>query len=172
MNDQYVAFWHGPFSQWWPSKFEHLGTTYNCCEQYMMAMKAMLFSDFVSYEKIMAADGEWGDDIATFTKYPRRQKELGREVSNFNSATWDANCMSVVRSANLLKFSQNKKLLDMMVAVGDRKFVEGSPYDRIWGVGLKWSDSRSLDPATWRGENKLGDCLTFVRDELLGKNGE
>ena len=39
-----------------------------------------------------------------------------------------------------------------------RTFVEGSPVDRIWGVGLRWNEGRCDDERNWRGENRLGRC--------------
>ena len=44
-TDRFVLFWNGPFSQWYPSKFTIDGIEYNCCEQYMMAKKALMFGD-------------------------------------------------------------------------------------------------------------------------------
>ena len=45
-----------------------------------------------------------------------------------------------------------------------RTFVEGSPVDCIWGVGVKWDDPRCDDQGCWRGENRLGRC----HDEAAG----
>ena len=46
----------------------------------------------------------------------------------------------------------------------DRIFVEASPYDKIWGVGLYETDDRILDEKNWLGENLLGKAITEVRD--------
>ena len=47
----------------------------------------------------------------------------------------------------------------------DQGFVEGSPYDRIWGIGVHYKDA-SDDESTWRGENLLGKVLNEVRESL------
>lgn len=71
-------------------------------------------------EKILATPG------------PGEAKALGREVSNFDQEVWDANCDGVVERANLLKFSQNKQLKEILLGTGDREVVETSPNDRVW----------------------------------------
>jgi len=47
-----------------------------------------------------------------------------------------------------------------------REIVEGSPYDKIWGVGLHWASEEILDEANWEGLNWLGDALMEVRRML------
>jgi len=44
--------------------------------------------------------------------------------------------------------------------------VEASPYDRIWGIGLKADDKRATNPLKWRGKNRLGFALMKVRELL------
>ena len=51
-------------------------------------------------------------------------------------------------------------------ASGEKTIVEASPYDVIWGIGLRADDPRALEPAKWRGVNLLGQALMQVRDEL------
>ena len=34
------------------------------------------------------------------------------------------------------KFSQNEDLKQILLETGDRILVEGSPYDKIWGVKI------------------------------------
>ena len=45
-----IYFWktyekYGCFSQWYRSDFTVENNTFNCCEQYMMYQKALLFND-------------------------------------------------------------------------------------------------------------------------------
>ncbi|KAJ9610371.1 hypothetical protein H2200_005148 [Cladophialophora chaetospira] len=53
-----------------------------------------------------------------------------------------------------------------------RTFVEGSPVDRIWGVGLNWKDAACDNERNWRGENRLGKChdeaAKYVRENRIG----
>ncbi len=70
------------------------------------------------------------------------------------------------------KFRQNPPLAAALLATGDTILVEASPYDRIWGVGLKWNDPRILDQSLWLGTNLLGKALMKVRDVLATEGGE
>jgi predicted NAD-dependent protein-ADP-ribosyltransferase YbiA (DUF1768 family) len=47
--------------------------------------------------------------------------------------------------------------------------VEGTPFDPIWGVMIKWDDDRILDEKNWRGQNLLGKVLMRVRNDLKNK---
>jgi predicted NAD-dependent protein-ADP-ribosyltransferase YbiA (DUF1768 family) len=46
-------------------------------------------------------------------------------------------------------------------------FVEASPRDRRWGIGLSVTNPNIDDPANWRGRNLLGKVITEVRDRLV-----
>ena len=157
----FVFFWDGPFSQWEPSTFEIDGVEYNCAEQYMMAEKARLFNDQEALDEIMESDD------------PRHQKALGRLVKNFDEAIWQEDddngyprCWNIVWRGNMAKFSQNQHLLEDLFKTGDAALVEASPFDCIWGVGLRASDPRIKNPDNWRGSNWLGEVLTVVRGFL------
>ena len=60
-----------------------------------------------------------------------------------------------------------KKLFDTYPST----LVEASPRDRLWGIGLGASNPKAKNPATWRGKNLLGYCLTEVRDKLMKQEG-
>lgn len=159
-TDTHMYFLTGPFSQWHPSEFQACLTPggrelrFSHAEQYMMAGKALLFGDHDTLAKIMDAG------------HPRDQKELGRMVSNFDPAVWNAHAQEIVYQGNLAKFSQDQDLRDYLMASGDRHLVEGAWYDRVWGVALAWNDDQILDPANWKGMNWLGECLMRVRNTL------
>lgn len=155
ITDKYVFFWGGPFSQWFASSFrDEKGITYSCAEQYMMAQKALLFGDVDIYNQILSTDN------------PKQQKALGRKVRNFDPKKWDIVCKDIVKQGNMAKFSQNPKLKQMLRETGDRKLVEASPYDKIWGIGLGENDPRIHDEKNWQGKNYLGEVLMEVRDLL------
>jgi ribA/ribD-fused uncharacterized protein len=156
---EFVFFWHtpSPFSQWHPSLFEVDGVTFNTAEQWMMWSKAKLFGDEEVAQKILE------------TSNPRAQKNLGRQVKNFNDAVWQKHCQDIVYRGNVAKFSQNKHLYDHLMKqdyVG-KEFVESSEYDRVWGIGLGENNPKSLTRKTWRGKNWLGKILTVIRDQWL-----
>lgn len=145
------------FCQWFPSDFiDEKGVKYCCCEQYMMAQKAMMFKDEITLRKIMDCND------------PHAIKKLGREVKNFVPNKWDANSQEIVYHANLLKFSQNENLKRFMLSFPRSTiFVEASPYDAIWGIKLKADDPQARDPFKWKGTNFLGFQLTRLRDYLI-----
>ena len=120
----------------------------------MMAQKALLFKDYASFLKIM---NEYD---------PRKQKALGRDVKNFNENEWDCEKMSIVVDGNMAKFTQNKTLKESILQTGNKQFVEASPTDRIWGIGLSEYSQDIYDESKWRGQNLLGDAITMVKDKI------
>lgn len=149
----FVLFWGGVFSQWYTHNMVIDGVTYNCCEQYMMAEKARLFGDAESLEAILKQ------------KDPRKQKALGRGVKDFNPYMWDKVSRDVVFRANLAKFS-DPEMKKYLMSFGNEEFVEASPYDKIWGIGLSENDEDALDKTKWQGTNWLGEALMLVREAL------
>ena len=154
VTDKYVFFWNGVFSQWYPSKFVIEGVEYNCCEQYMMAQKALLFNDLENHKMIM------------YSKSPDEQKGFGRRVKGFYKDKWEAVCRQIVFDANMAKFSQNPKMLEELMDTKELEIVEASPYDKIWGIGLHETDSKALDKSQWQGTNWLGEAIMSVREKL------
>ena len=173
LTDDMALFWRGPLSQWWYSPFTWWespyaigGQRFNCAEQYMMALKAQLFRDQDTYKDIMNADGPFNGKQSEWNVYPRQQQAYGRRVKGFDLKTWENACRSFVYVGNLLKFTQDDGLKDLLLATGNRLIVEASPIDRIWGIGLAADNPLAWNQSTWRGTNFLGDALTKVRDEI------
>lgn len=121
----------------------------------MMHAKAKLFSDETAPVKIMA------------TADPERQKFSGRDVPPYDDNKWQQVRKDVVYQACRAKFTQNPQLLNQIMSTGTRQFVEASPYDRVWGVGLSHTDPRAEDPTQWKGQNLLGKALTRLRNDLV-----
>ena len=156
VTDKYVFFYRSKeiYSNWYMSKLVVNWTEYNCSEQYMMAEKARFFGDMETLDKIMKA------------VQPRDQKALGRTVKNFDAEQWNRVAKDRVYPGIRAKFEQNIMLRQSMLETGDRIFVEASPTDTIWGVGLAEEDDLILDSKNWRGTNWLGEVLTKVRDDI------
>jgi len=154
-NDFYF-FWEttSPFSQWHKCSFVAYGLTFVTAEQYMMFQKALLFNDFDIAQKILD------------TSNSRKQKELGRQVSNFDDMVWKANCKRIVYDANKYKFLQNESLNKDLLNTANTLLVEASPDDSIWGIGLNEDDIRAKDFTTWKGSNWLGYVLTLLKDDI------
>lgn len=186
-TDTHVFFLTGPLSNWHPSRFTavlpdfvaiHTGRPFQfCCnEQYMMASKAALFGDAATFDAIMARMPK-GMDVpdplvfeemcigdAELTKVwndvCRDHKALGRGAQGFVPAVWDAHARPIVAQGARAKFAQNAHLGAYLAERRGKVLVEGAHYDKVWGVGLSWSDPRIMDPSNWQGTNWLGEVLT------------
>ncbi len=153
-NDFYL-FWRHQFGQWTKRDMRDIdGTVYNCCEQYMMAKKAILFNDQATLAKIMQTDSA------------KEQQAFGREVKNFDLQTWDQHKYGIVWFANYLKFTQYQDLAERLLATESKILAEASPYDLVWGIGFAAEDEQALKPECWTGQNLLGKALMSVRDAL------
>jgi ribA/ribD-fused uncharacterized protein len=156
-KNDFHFFWSGQsvFSQWHRSPFEDKeGQVYTTGEQYMMAQKAVLFGDGASYAKIIS------------THNPKLCKAIGRKVKNFDEDVWVDNRERIVYEGNFMKFSQNRVLRKTLMNTKNTCIVEASPYDKIWGIGMRETHKDATNPSKWRGLNLLGNALTKVREQL------
>ena len=162
---EYLLFWgHQPskdgkttkscFSQWFESSFTIDDIVYQTAEHWMMVAKARLFNDDETLALILE------------TSDPKTAKALGRKVKKFDDDVWNAKARQLVTEGNLAKFGQNEELRAFLLATGNLVLVEASPYDRIWGIGLKADDESAKNPANWQGQNLLGFALMDVREML------
>jgi len=97
---------------------------------------------------------------------PKNQKALGRRIKNFDVKLWDKFKFDIVVNGNILKFMQNPKMLKELKSI-NKKFVEASPYDKIWGIGLNVYDASSTPPEQWKGENLLGQAIDKAKQLIL-----
>jgi ribA/ribD-fused uncharacterized protein len=141
-------------SQWFKAGFKYNDIYYPTAEHWMMAGKARLFGDQKALQYIL--------DAPT----PKDAKDLGREVRGFDQKLWESERYKIVLDGNILKFSQNPDLRDFLLSTEDQILVEASPYDKIWGVGLKKEDPSILRPDKWKGLNLLGFALMEARDVI------
>ncbi len=149
---KYMFFWGGCLSNWYISPFVVNGIEYNCGEQYMMHQKAILFNDKQTASEIMKA------------YVPKKQKELGRKIKNFDTVVWDSVKYNIVKAGLLEKFKQNEDLKLFLSANKGCQMVEASPFDRIWGIGFNEMDA--IDNINMWGENLLGKILTEISKEI------
>lgn len=152
----YHFFLTDEFSQWYPSNFkDERGISFNCAEQWMMYCKAQLFGDSQVMKKILE------------TNDPDTIKQLGREVNGFNKELWDSKALTFVTLGNIMKFSQNPELWEVLNNTNEKTIVEAASYDTIWGIGLNAEDAvRINDPTKWLGLNQLGLALMETREFL------
>jgi ribA/ribD-fused uncharacterized protein len=148
-------FWHGEFSQWFPSEFEYGGITFNCAEQFMMFYKAVFFDDHEIAAKILKSGNA------------QIQKKLGRKVKNFDVDEWSKVAKEIVYTGSEGKYTQNPELCSMLVATYPATLVEASPYDKIWGIGLGEDNPDAMNQTKWKGKNWLGFVLTELRNNIM-----
>lgn len=148
-----------PFSNFHPARFTVNGETYTCSEQFMMHQKAMLFQDWFHAAEIMKA------------KVPLQMKRLGRKVQNFDPHVWGAECDKIMKRGLKAKFTENEHLKMELIKTFPRILVEASPRDRLWGIGLGGKNEKAHCRLTWRGKNKLGYLLTYIRNVIMEEEG-
>jgi len=172
---KYVTFWkadHGEennvFSQWYMGKpFNINGRSYATAEQYMMSEKALLFNDLDMYRKIMDEPD------------PNRCKKLGRQVKGFVGHVWEEAFPEIIFHGNLGKLQSDIEIVDALLETRHSVLIEASPFDDIYGAGLKKEDLLNSDgtlkvpPQNWhkagskrQAENNLGFILMGIRDLL------
>lgn len=165
VTEKHVLFWGDWPSNWSPAEFDaemmingekktlHFYNT----EQYFMYVKAIVFGDYDTAEKILK------------TKNPKTAKQLGREVKNYDDSVWNEMRYKVMVDANKAKYSQNPDLKKLILSeeFKDKGYCEASPIDRIWGIGLAQDNPLADDETKWRGQNLLGKALNETREWLL-----
>jgi len=162
VTDKYVYFWGEFPSNWYPCHFtipsegSEKKVFFNS-EQYFMYIKAITFGDT-----------EIAEEILLKGKNPKTAKALGRKVKNYDDKVWNEKRYQVMVDANMLKYSQNENLKEMLLnkEFDGKKFCEASPKDRIWGVGLSENDPLIDDEKNWLGTNLLGKVLDETRKRL------
>jgi len=144
-------FWKSWLSNWTTSPMLIDSVRYTCVEQYMMSMKARRFGDYITLKNIMG------------TSSPKEQKDYGRMVQNFNEPLWYDVALEVVTRATVEKYRQNPQLLIKLQCLGDVEFVEASPIDKVWGIGLGTDNPDAADKNKWLGQNLLGQAITKAK---------
>lgn len=154
--DKHVAFWGSAFSNFYPCHFQEGDWHWISSEQCFMAKKAEYFKDTEILEEILKAET------------PEKAKKLGRKVKNFDAEKWSKVCFDKMYDAVYAKFSQNSDLKELLLSSDyeGKGFVEGSPFDGIWGVKMDWRNPDIDNEKNWQGQNLLGKVLNKVREDL------
>jgi ribA/ribD-fused uncharacterized protein len=160
ITDTHIYFWGSIYSNWYICNFKSTEHEFNCSEQYFMYHKAFHFDDNEIAQQIL------------LEKNPRKQKEFGKKVKNYSDEEWSKHRYTVMCCALILKFKQNPDLMEQLLNTGNKIFVEASPYDCVWGVGLAEDNDLILDEKNWRGQNLLGKALCETREYFRKQNGE
>lgn len=156
------------FYKEWPSNFKKTSFSYDynsegkpkvffCTEQAFMYCKARFFNDLEVAQKILECKEPWD------------AKHFGRQVHNYIDVQWDKVRYQYMRDVNLERFRQDLALREKLLnpIYNNKTFVEASPVDLIWGVGLEQTNPLIDDEKNWKGKNLLGKALTEVRRIII-----
>lgn len=155
-TDKFVLFYGGPGSNWYHAPFQLYGIDFQNTEQAFMWHKAQTFRDTKAADLIIKEGHN-----------PEVAKKIGRSVRDYNNNVWSELRLAFMIQVNIAKFEQNPALCsDFLFAFSERRFVEASPWDKIWGIGLSEIDSRAQNEKQWRGQNLLGIALDKTRSVL------
>ena len=159
VTDKYVFFWGGPFSNFAPVEegIEFDGFRFPTSEHVFMHIKAKTFNNDEIAEKIKNALD------------PKTAKKLGRKVRGFNEQVWEKHRDNAMKTAVQLKFDASSEFRNELLKekYRNKTFVEASPYDCVWGIGMSMDDPDVNNESKWRGLNLLGNILTKLRDENI-----
>ncbi|OOF35552.1 NADAR family protein [Rodentibacter heidelbergensis] len=139
VNDLY-----GEFSNFSPYGFILDKKYWATVEHYFQAQK---FFDLTLQEKIRSMDS------------PMKAAIEGRKKENPLRPDWDKVKDQIMYKAVKAKFTQNIKLLNLLLSTGSKNLIEHTPNDSYWADG-----------GNGRGKNMLGTILMKVRDELFLEN--
>lgn len=160
-----IYFWshkngkYKSFSNWYPEIFYNENKIrFITNEHYMMYKKALLFNDKDKANEILLLNN------------PIDVKKKGREIKNFDENVWDLNKEKIVYEGCYLKFSQNENIKKLLLETEEKIIAEASPYDKIWGIGLRESDAKK--GVNWNGQNLLGNILMKVRNKIRNDFGK
>jgi ribA/ribD-fused uncharacterized protein len=140
-----------------------------CAETAIMLAKAVLMSDRVRMEALVADSAEAEADVSKAREVARKAKKLGREVTPFDADLWEARCEEVAAHVVRQKFQSSEELKMNLLSTGRKRIAEASKSDRRWGIGLSCTDPKAQDPDQWRGCNLLGNTLEETRIVLGGE---
>ena len=135
--------------------------TFKTVEHYMMWTKAVTFGDTTTADKILEV------------KNPNEAKKLGRGVVNYDDKVWSSIRAGIVTQALVARLHNNSDLQSLAIEHREagRRFVEASPYDKLWGIGLAETDEKALDEMSWPGKNLLGQCWEQAITQYLSQKG-
>lgn len=165
-TDEFVYFYQNtPLSNWWASnpRIPYDGHDFASSEALYMYLKAKGLGDSKVANEILALD-----DNAKLTDRQRfaKAKSLGKKCK-FNKFVFFANREQWMYTALSAKFEVDEEFRSVLMSEEYRglKFVEASPRDVNWGIGL--SVSAAYEGKAWKGKNLLGKLLTQLRDANL-----
>lgn len=141
-----IFFWsnedeYGCFSNFYEGPYEIDGLMWPTTEHYFAAQKTQ--------------DPELREGIRRAST-PSDAKAMGKVIEL--RPDWEDVKYDVMIDALTAKFGNNLKLKEILLSTGDALIYEDSPYDKVWGTGVRG--------AVGSGRNLLGKALMQVRQDL------
>ncbi|PVV00032.1 hypothetical protein BB559_000179 [Furculomyces boomerangus] len=130
---------------------------FSSSEQLFMFVKAKHFGDEETAMKILQSGGA-----------PLVAKKLGRQVKPFDDSEWNKVRYPLMCLVLHAKFDSDPKLRAVLLET-EGNFVEASPRDRVWGIGMGAKNVNATNPEAWRGGNLMGKALDLVR-KVISEN--
>lgn len=162
ITDKFVFFYKDWLSNYQSTDFYYPNRetpifNFTSTEQGFMYFKALYFEDFRT-----------ADEIYNTLNNPGQCKKLGRKVQGYDDEAWSSIRYQVFADLIYQKYLQDKTLREKLLdpKFDGKLFVEASPIDKIWGVGLSEDDPDILNPLKWKGLNYLGRIITDTRNKL------
>ena len=155
ITDKLVLFFSNKdiLSNFYPCTIMYNGLKFHCSEQLFMYLKAIYFNDEAMANNILNC------------KTPQEAKQYGRCVRGYDENSWNNVRDEQMFIALKAKYDSVFKFREFLNEHKDKKFAEASPYDKIWGIGLKETDTDATNPKRWLGENRLGKCIDRIIQE-------
>jgi ribA/ribD-fused uncharacterized protein len=168
----YISFFGKDNMNGWLSNFDTYaqfidmeGNKFTSTEQYFMSRKAKQWpsaNNNIIFKAILNS------------KNPKESKTLGRSVENFNEIEWANVRFDIMKAGLRYKFSeQNSKTSEYrakLLATNNSILIEASPFDKIWGIGMKIESFNKLDKNNQnkilQERNLLGRALMAIRAEI------
>ena len=147
-----LAFYTGKsfLSNFYLVEFKFNGRLFYSAEQAYQYEKAYVCRDSRCMERIYKA------------KTPKDAKDIAYEI--VTTPLWERLKDDRMREVLDAKFSQNKEVRSRLMSTWGLYLIEGSS-DRYWGAGKRLY-SKDLMDGNWNGQNKLGEMLVELRNDL------
>lgn len=127
---------------------------FNSLIQFIAYKLALYFSDY--------------DILSTIIKEnnPFYAGSLILDINNFNLEEYISIIPNILNEGNMLKFTQNNKLLAKIINNTSQLFAYANPFDFILGTGLDIEQSKETSNLEWPGTNLLGLSLVKTKYKL------
>ena len=97
---------------------------------------------------------------------PSAPKRIHRGVRHFDNAVRDRVREDAVLAGNFAKLSQTSTMKQNLLSNGTIVLAEASPFDPVWGIGLRADDPEARNPHRWPGKKLLGKALFTFRADI------